>query len=168
MLAERAYDSVHIEMLAAFPELSTAHARFLADWRLSEPPGQYIHLDLLNTLIELTLLRRPSAARDALLSRAFAFVEDLVKSPDADVRDLGYIGVLEWRAGWWHFRVGPFLGSSSRTELDRRDPTWRETANASHGVIPTSDVELALRSDPWGVEQVIESLLGKLNGRADG
>jgi hypothetical protein len=160
VLVERAYDSVHTRMLDAFPELRPAHDRFLADWVLNEPPGQYLHLDLLDTLIELLLLRQPSPQRDAVLARAFEFVEQLVTSPDSDIRDLAYVGVLEWRADWWYFRAREFLGNSSRAQLDQYDPRWRAAAEASLGVVPPSDARDARHADPWGVEQIAERLLG--------
>jgi hypothetical protein len=161
MPVERAYDSVHTKMLEAFPELRPAHERFLADWALGEPPGEYIHLDLLDKMIELCLLRQPSPKRDALLSRAFAFIEQLVASPDSDIRDLGYVGVLESRAGWWYFRARDFFGSASSAQLDQYDPDWRSSAEISHGVVPPNDARDARRSDPWGVEQIVDLLVGR-------
>ena len=158
--AEREYDSVHTKMLEAFPELSSAHDRFLEDWGLGDPPGEYLHLSLLDKLIELALLRGPSERRNALLSRAFDFIERLVASPDSDIRNLGYVGVLESRAGWWYFRSLDFLGRSSCAQLDRYDSSWRSSAVTSHGVVPPGDARSARHADPWGVEQVVEHLIG--------
>ena len=153
---ECAHDSVHTEMLEAFPELRPAHERFLADWGQGDPPGEYLHLNILDKFIELCLLRHSSPQRDALLSRAFDFIERLVASQDPDTQDLGYVGVLEWRAGWWYFRAREFLGSASRTQLDQHDSHWRSSAEASRGVVPPGDERSARHADPWGVEQIVE------------
>ena len=147
-------------MLGAFPELRPAHERFLADWGLGEAPGEYVHLDLLDTLIELSLLKQASPARDALLARAFDFIEGLLGSPESEVRNLGYVGILESRAPWWYFRAFRFLGSASRSALDQHALDWRSSAEASHGVVPPSEEREAERADPWGVREIVDSLLG--------
>ena len=146
-------------MLQAVPELRPAHDRFLQDWGPGDPPGQYIHLDVLNALIDLLLLESPRTARDNLLGRTFGFVEELVSSSVPSIHDLGYVGVLEWRAGWWYSRAQGFLGRTSKAQLDLYFPDWSRIAEESSGIVSPKE-ELEIRSaDPWELARVVTKVL---------
>jgi hypothetical protein len=63
-----------------------------------------------------------------------------LESKDKDVRDLAYIGILEWRDLWYYSRAFQFLGPAARRELDQWQPNWREAFNLNAQVEPDKEI----------------------------
>jgi hypothetical protein len=75
--------------------------------------------------VEVLLALPTSRRRDALLRRAFSFVEEMLASGDGRVRDLAFIGIYEHRSPGWFARAAGFIGPVAIAELDTLQPGWR-------------------------------------------
>jgi hypothetical protein len=75
--------------------------------------------------VQVLLAMLPSPRRDALLRRAFAFVEKMLTSSDAGVRDLAFIGLYEGESRWWFTRAYEYIGPQAVAALDRWRSDWR-------------------------------------------
>ena len=151
------YNSVTELLLSMFPECQPAHERLIADWGGDERPGQYIIVeDLLGVFLRGLLVRDPGPTRDALLQRCFDFVELLLGSSGHEVRELGYIGLLEHHPGWWYARALPLIGPRAATVLNERYPDWRKQAQESGPTVPASDRRV---SGTWGIDSIVSGLL---------
>jgi hypothetical protein len=79
---------------------------------------------------------RSGERRDELLRRAFAVVEQMLRSQDTNVRDLAAIGLYEGRDPWWFNRAKPFIGPQAAAWLDEYQSYWRDCDRADDRVLP--------------------------------
>jgi hypothetical protein len=124
------YPGIEKTLLARFPELSGRVEQAFGsyyDLKTQIPKAYPIFEDVLQKLI-FDLLKEEKT--DPLLSRIFAFLEEMAKSPDRDVTDLLGIAVLEplvfnresIRRAW------KYMGSKTRTSAmgTARAKGWEE------------------------------------------
>jgi hypothetical protein len=126
-MIELRYANIEQQLVDALPELAPAAAYY---WKKEGPPGSdcgpYIFFeDMFARYVQILVALPNSPRRDELLRRAFAFVERMLASTDANVRDLAFIGLFEGREGWLFARSRSFVGSVTSMVLDERWPTWR-------------------------------------------
>jgi hypothetical protein len=150
-MAELRYDEIERQLADALPELRPAAAYY---WEAQGTPGSdcgpYIFFeDMFGRYVEVLLAMPASPRRDALLHRAFGFVEAMFESGDPKVRDLAFIGLYEGKAPWWFARALPYIGPSGAAALDRWRADWRGLAD------PLAAPRRAELLDGYGVRQVV-------------
>ncbi|MEA2129715.1 MAG: hypothetical protein QOJ85_2606 [Solirubrobacteraceae bacterium] len=122
MSAELTYATVRAALTEALPAFGDPVARLEAEWA-DDPAalGEYIVFeDVFGAYFEVLLSIAPSACRDRLLARSFAFLERLMSAADRDVVNLGAVGVcerLECLAAW-RALADRFAGPATRRTLD--------------------------------------------------
>jgi hypothetical protein len=145
------YPTVHEDLIAAFPELSAPYERLFADWDNFEgqPPGQYLVFSgTIGTLLEILLaLPASTLGRDALLQRAFAFLEAMLASDDAELGNLA-IDQLEGIDGSGEAAAAVDLWGGSHIQQWWQDHASPGTRPANHDV-----------NDLFGVRAAIAPLL---------
>jgi hypothetical protein len=153
MIMYRNADSM---LMQALPELVAPHARWLTDYPdHAEEVLQYLVFEGIFACFIETLLAMPeSPMRDALARRAFAFLDDILESDDANVSDLGYIALLEGRTAWWLARAMPFLWPAACGQLDAFRAGWRDEARVQ--ALPDAEREII---DLYGVRDAIAEAL---------
>lgn len=142
-------------MVERLPELRpAAEAYWCKEGRPGEDCGAYIFVeDMFATYLGILLALPPSSRRDRLLVRAFAVVDEMLRSPDQDLNNLAFIGIFEGRGGRWLQRSAPFLGPAALAELNAYSPGWREEA-ADSNQTPTVQA-----FDQYGVRALIAAEL---------
>jgi hypothetical protein len=146
------YQEIEEQLANALPELRPAVEVYAKkEGPPGEDPGAYIFFEsMFARYVEVLLAMRAGAGRDRLLGRAFAFVEEMLRSEDRNIHDLAFIGLYENRDLWWYGRALPFIGPAARAELDQFEPRWREVAPAD--CFPEPDREII---DIYGVRDVV-------------
>lgn len=119
--------SIEEQLVEELPELAPAAAHY---WKQEGGPGSdcgpYVFFeDVFACYVQILLALPATRGRDELLRRAFGFVERMVSSSDASVRDLAFIGLFEGREDWLFARSAPFVGLATTEVLDTRWPAWR-------------------------------------------
>ena len=132
-MSDLRYDRIEQQLADALPELRPAAEYY---WKKEGAPGAdcgpYIFFeDMFKSYVEVLLALPTSPGRDALLRRAFSFVEEMLASGDGRVRDLAYIGLYEHRSPRWFARAAAFIGPLAVAELDELRPGWRKMRGAS-------------------------------------
>jgi hypothetical protein len=145
------YSDIEEEIAAALPELRPAADRY---WREEGRPGEdsgpYIFFeDMFARYVEILLALPRSGKRDAALSRAFAFVEEMLTRGDSQVKDLAMIGLYEGRSTSWFAAAAEFIGPAAAAQLDAHEPGWRDRQSASDSDERTEMIDL------YGVRAVI-------------
>jgi hypothetical protein len=150
------YEQIEEQLVRQLPEIRGAAETYWShEGRPGEDRGPYIFVEsMFCAYLEVLLHLKSSPQRDHLLTRAFAFVEAMLESPDKHVRDLGYIGVLEGRSAWWLQRSKPFLGSAALAALDQEAPRW-DPEIAGTEVNPDPEI-----IDLHGVRRIVAAQLG--------
>jgi len=145
------YETAHLDLLKAIPELQTPFDRQVADWDNfgGEPPGQYlVFQNLLETWLQV-LLSAPteSTGRSEALRRTMTFGERLLSSSDSGVRDLGSEAY-----------VYPFVFSRNRAVADLLGgPELKAILHKYHSApIENENTDFI---DIWGVREFLAPLL---------
>jgi len=146
------FERIERQLADALPELRPAADHY---WKTEGVEGTdcgaYIFFeDLFASYVEVLLALPASPRRDALLHRAFSFVERMLASDDGRVCDLAFIAIYEHRHARWLARAAAFIGPLAVAELDRREPGWRKM----RGREPRSE-----HLDGYGVRRVIAAEL---------
>jgi hypothetical protein len=158
-MAELRYEQIEQQIAEALPELRPAAEYY---WETQGTPGSdcgpYIFFEDMFARYVTVLLAMPSSPRrDALLSRGFAFVEEMLGSADSQVRDLAFIGLYEGESPWWFARADGYIGPKGAAALDQWRSDWRTLAD------PSAEPRGTELLDGYGVRHVIAEHL-----RADG
>jgi hypothetical protein len=136
------YDLIETQIIEELPELKSASDVYSElEGKQGEDCGAYIfYEEMFGAYVEVLLNMPDSPCRNRLLTRAFSLVDEMLESRDKDVRDLAYIGTLEWRDLWYYSRALPFLGTAARRELDQWEPNWHEAFNLDAEVEPDKEI----------------------------
>lgn len=126
-MKELRFAGIEEQLVEELPELGPAATYY---WRKQGSPGSdpgphVFFEDVFTCYVEILLALAATRRRDELLRRAFGFVERMLASSDASVRELAFIGLFEGREEWVLARSAPFLGSATSAILDERWPEWR-------------------------------------------
>jgi hypothetical protein len=139
---EFSFDLIEKQIIEALPELqSAADVYHELEGEPGEDCGAYIFFEsMVGAYVEALLDMPNSVGRDRLLKRVFNLVDDMMESKDHDVRDLAYIGLLEWRGLWYYSRALHFLGPVACRELDQWEPQWHEAFNLNAQIEPDMEI----------------------------
>ena len=137
-MKEFRYSQIEQQLVDALPEVRPA-AEFY--WKTEGEAGQdsgpYVFFeDLFARYVEVLLAVSQGPRRDELLRRAFAVVEQMIASADANVQNLAIVGLYEGRDSWWFKRAAPFIGSLAAKWLDEHQPEWRHSEGVDDRVLP--------------------------------
>lgn len=94
---ELTFDKVGDELFTFLPELRDRYSRELSWWQGPDRPGQFVVFGFVVSPTVRELLA--SNGQPALLERAFAFFEEMARSPDIQVVNLLQIEIFEWLVG---------------------------------------------------------------------
>jgi hypothetical protein len=136
--AEFRYSDIERQLVEALPELRPAAAFYWAtEGEPGDDAGPYVFFEMLFACYVEVLLALPSSQRrDELLRRAFGFVEDMLGSADAKVRELASIGLYEGRDAWWFSQASAFVGPRATAWLDTHESGWRARGSADASSAP--------------------------------
>jgi hypothetical protein len=139
---EFSYKLIETQIIEVLPELQTAANVYeKLEGKQGEDCGAYIFFEnLVGAYVQVLLNMNCCPGRDRLLNRVFNLVEDMLKSNDRDVRDLAYIGILEWQGVCFYACALPFLGTVAISELDKYEKNWREAYNLKAEIKPDEEI----------------------------
>jgi hypothetical protein len=158
-IVELQYAHIEVALSEALPELRpAAECYWSIEGRPGEDSGAYIfYEDMFGKYLEILLALDPSPGRDRLLKRAFCFVDEMLKSTDAEVANLAYVALLEGRDPWWLTRGKPFFGPLAISALDTWFKEWRPSVDSHWTRVPWPGASYVY--DPYSVRLVVASEL---------
>ncbi len=145
------YDTLHEELERVFPELKPCIEVLKSEWS-PDLPGQYIfYEDLFGRFIARLLVAEPSHNRNRALALAFGHIDELLNE-EGEIRNLGFVAMLEGQPAWWYARAKNFLTGTARAHLDKWWPEW-----SMHDDLSVIDSDLTF--DPYGLQPVVDAIL---------
>jgi hypothetical protein len=158
MAARILFETAHLNLLEALPELVPAYDRLCLDCANfeGEPPGQYtVFSDLLGVWLEVLLrMSADTSGRDEALSRATGFGENLLSCDDQSAREVAMDSYADaFISPSRREEARRFGGPALLARLDEYFSDYRGEAD--------DDVII----DLWGVREMLKPLLPDSNWR---
>jgi hypothetical protein len=125
------YEDISSKLIEKFPELREKYEKEL-EWWSPDKPGEHIVFGDFFTpyLVELLETGRDSGR----LERAFGFLDCMISSDDAKVREVAVVTVLEYLQGKPDLLTlaEPYLGPLATTAVRDLDEFWQQRRQRVH------------------------------------